>query len=493
MNPSGKLEKKRNRYENPDFDDFLFFSRFLFGLGISKMAIEIIMPKLGVDMQEGEIIEWKKQEGDFVNEGDVILEMMSDKTSMELEAEESGVLIKIVHGNGATVPVTEVIAYLGAEGETVEAGSAPAPAPAAAIEEVPASRTPVIVAPVAAKPQGGGKVRATPAARKLARELHIDLGVVPGTGANGRVHKADVENFKDAAQKATPLAARIAADKGIDLSTITGTGVNGKIIKEDVLALVAPAAEAAPVAKVEEKPAKELPEGVEIIKMSPMRKAISKGMVNSYLTAPTFTLNYDIDMTNLMALRKQVLEPIMNKTGLKVTFTDLIGLAVTRTLMKEEHRYLNASLINDAQEIELHKFVNLGIAVGLDEGLVVPVVHGADKMSLSDFVVASKDVIKKAQSGKLKGAEMSGSTFSITNLGMFGTKTFNPIINQPNSAILGVAATVQTPVVIDGEIKIRPIMALCLTIDHRIVDGMNGAKFMVDLKNLLENPLELLI
>lgn len=494
MNPSGKLGKKIISYEN---EDFLFFNRFLFGLGILKMAIEIIMPKLGVDMQEGEIIEWKKQEGDFVNEGDVILEMMSDKTSMELEAEESGVLLKIVHGNGATVPVTEVIAYLGAEGETVEAGTSAAPvAPAAAIEEVPAGRTPVIVAPAAAaKPQGGGKVRATPAARKLARELGIDLGLVPGTGANGRVHKVDVEDFKGAAPKATPLAARIAADQGVDLSTLTGSGVNGKIVKDDVLAVLAPATveTVAPALKAEEKPAKELPEGVEIIKMSPMRKAISKGMVNSYLTAPTFTLNYDIDMTNLMALRKQVLEPIMNKTGLKVTFTDLIGLAVVRTLMKEEHRYMNASLINDAQEIELHKFVNLGIAVGLDDGLVVPVVHGADKMSLSDFVVASKDVIKKAQSGKLKGAEMSGSTFSITNLGMFGTKTFNPIINQPNSAILGVAATVQTPVVIDGEIKIRPIMALCLTIDHRIVDGMNGAKFMVDLKNLLENPLELLI
>lgn len=493
MTPSGKLGKKIIRYEN---EDFLFLNRFLFGLGILKMAIEIIMPKLGVDMQEGEIIEWKKQEGDFVNEGDVILEMMSDKTSMELEAEESGVLLKIVHGNGATVPVTEVIAYIGAEGETVEAGSAPVVEPAAAIEEVPAGRTPVIVAPaVAAKPQGGGKVRATPAARKLARELGIDLGLVPGTGANGRVHKVDVEDFKGAAPKATPLAARIAADQGVDLSTLTGSGVNGKIVKNDVLAVLAPAAveTADPAPKAEEKPAKELPEGVEIIKMSPMRKAISKGMVNSYLTAPTFTLNYDIDMTNLMALRKQVLEPIMNKTGLKVTFTDLIGLAVVRTLMKEEHRYMNASLINDAQEIELHKFVNLGIAVGLDDGLVVPVVHGADKMSLSDFVVASKDVIKKAQSGKLKGAEMSGSTFSITNLGMFGTKTFNPIINQPNSAILGVAATVQTPVVIDGEIKIRPIMALCLTIDHRIVDGMNGAKFMVDLKNLLENPLELLI
>ncbi|MGT2716539.1 dihydrolipoamide acetyltransferase [Streptococcus respiraculi] len=461
------------------------------------MAIEIIMPKLGVDMQEGEIIEWKKQEGDVVNEGDVLLEMMSDKTSMELEAEDSGVLLKIVHGNGATVPVTEVIAYLGAEGESVDVVASSAPAPAQ--ESAPAEVAPVAVVAVptpAAKPQGGGKVRATPAARKLAKDLDIDLGLVPGTGANGRVHKADVEDFKGAAPKATPLARRIAADKGINLEDIVGTGVKGKILKEDVLAALAasqsPAVEAAP-AKAAEKPAKELPEGVEIIKMSPMRKAISKGMVNSYLTAPTFTLNYDIDMTNLMALRKQVLEPIMNKTGLKVTFTDLIGLAVTRTLMKEEHRYMNASLINDAQEIELHKFVNLGIAVGLDDGLVVPVVHGADKMSLSDFVVASKDVIKKAQSGKLKGAEMSGSTFSITNLGMFGTKTFNPIINQPNSAILGVASTVQTPVVIDGEIKIRPIMALCLTIDHRIIDGMNGAKFMVDLKNLLENPLELLI
>ncbi|MBF0778426.1 dihydrolipoamide acetyltransferase [Streptococcus cuniculi] len=461
------------------------------------MAIEIIMPKLGVDMQEGEIIEWKKQEGDVVNEGDVLLEMMSDKTSMELEAEDSGVLLKIVHGNGATVPVTEVIAYLGAEGESVEVAASSAPAPAT--ESAPAEAAPVAIAAApapATKPQGGGKVRATPAARKLARDLEIDLGLVPGTGANGRVHKSDVEDFKGAAPKATPLARRIAADKGINLEDVLGTGVNGKILKEDVLAVLAasqPAAVEQAPAKAAEKPAKELPEGVEIIKMSPMRKAISKGMVNSYLTAPTFTLNYDIDMTNLMALRKQVLEPIMNKTGLKVTFTDLIGLAVTRTLMKEEHRYMNASLINDAQEIELHKFVNLGIAVGLDDGLVVPVVHGADKMSLSDFVIASKDVIKKAQSGKLKGAEMFGSTFSITNLGMFGTKTFNPIINQPNSAILGVASTVQTPVVIDGEIKIRPIMALCLTIDHRIIDGMNGAKFMVDLKHLLENPLELLI
>ena len=460
------------------------------------MAFEIIMPKLGVDMQEGEIIEWKKQEGDVVNEGDILLEIMSDKTNMELEAEDSGVLLKITRQAGETVPVTEVIGYIGAEGEVVadNVASAPAAEPAPKVEEVATVEAPVVAtqAPVVHE---GGKVRATPKARKVARELGIDLTQVPGTGAKGRVHADDVENFKGAQPKATPLARKIAADLGIELATVSGTGFGGKITKEDVLAISAPAqvkeAAAAPV--VEAKPEKVLPEGVEVIPMSAMRKAISKGMTHSYLTAPTFTLNYDVDMTNLMALRKQVLDPIMNKTGMKVTFTDLIGLAVVRTLMKEEHRYLNASLIDDAQNIELHKFVNLGIAVGLDDGLIVPVVHGADKMSLSEFVVASKDVIKKAQAGKLKAAEMSGSTFSITNLGMFGTKSFNPIINQPNSAILGVSATIQTPVVVDGEVVVRPIMGLCLTIDHRIVDGMNGAKFMVDLKHLIENPMELLI
>ena len=455
------------------------------------------MPKLGVDMQEGEIIEWKKQEGDVVNEGDILLEIMSDKTNMELEAEDSGVLLKITRQAGETVPVTEVIGYIGAEGEVVADNAASAPAAEAAlqVEEVATVEATVVAKTKAPVVHEGGKVRATPKARKVARELGIDIAQVPGTGAKGRVHADDVENFKGAQPKATPLARKIAADLGIDLASVSGTGFGGKITKEDILAISAPAqvkeAAAAPV--VEAKPEKVLPEGVEVIPMSAMRKAISKGMTHSYLTAPTFTLNYDVDMTNLMALRKQVLDPIMNKTGMKVTFTDLIGLAVVRTLMKEEHRYLNASLIDDAQNIELHKFVNLGIAVGLDDGLIVPVVHGADKMSLSEFVVASKDVIKKAQAGKLKAAEMSGSTFSITNLGMFGTKSFNPIINQPNSAILGVSATIQTPVVVDGEVVVRPIMGLCLTIDHRIVDGMNGAKFMVDLKHLIENPMELLI
>ncbi|MGT2887186.1 dihydrolipoamide acetyltransferase [Streptococcus didelphis] len=472
------------------------------------MAVEIIMPKLGVDMQEGEIIEWKKQEGDTVQEGDVLLEIMSDKTNMEIEAEDAGVLLKIIRPAGDTVPVTEVIGYIGAEGESVDTIASsektteiPAPnsadaAPTVAPKEV-VERPQVAVAHTAIPSGDGSKVRATPAARKLAKEQGLDLSQVAGTGPKGRVHKEDIENFNNAQPKASPLARKMAEVEGIDLASIKGTGFNGKVMKEDILlvmnankAVQEPAKATEPK---EDKPKAELPEGVEVIKMSAMRKAISKGMTNSYLTAPTFTLNYDIDMTEMMALRKKLIDPIMEKTGLKVSFTDLIGMAVVKTLMKPEHSYMNASLINDAQEIELHKFVNIGIAVGLDEGLIVPVVHNADKMTLADFVVASKDVIKKAQAGKLKSAEMSGSTFSITNLGMFGTKTFNPIINQPNSAILGVGATIPTPTVVDGEIVARPIMAMCLTIDHRLVDGMNGAKFMVDLKNLMENPFGLLI
>ncbi|MGT2932861.1 dihydrolipoamide acetyltransferase [Streptococcus catagoni] len=471
------------------------------------MAVEIIMPKLGVDMQEGEIIEWKKQEGDTVKEGDILLEIMSDKTNMEIEAEDAGVLLKIVRHDGDTVPVTEVIGYIGAEGESVDTVASsektteiPAPNSADAAPKVAPKEDvdrPDLELAATSVPQGEeGSVRATPAARKIAKEMGLSLGQIAGSGPKGRVHAADVENFKNAQPKASPLARKMAEDAGLDLAQVTGSGFKGKVMKEDILALInasKPAQQVETKSAKEEKAKVDLPEGVEVIKMSAMRKAISKGMTNSYLTAPSFTLNYDVDMTEMIAFRKKLIDPIMNKTGLKVSFTDLIGMAVVKTLMKPEHKFLNASLINDAQEIELHEFVNIGIAVGLDGGLIVPVVHNADKMSLSDFVVASKDVIKKTQEGKLKSKEMSGSTFSITNLGMFGTKTFNPIINQPNSAILGVGATIPTPTVVDGEIVARPIMALCLTIDHRIVDGMNGAKFMVDLKNLMENPFELLI
>lgn len=346
------------------------------------------------------------------------------------------------------------------------------------------------------------KLRATPAARAMAKKLDLDLSLIEGTGANGRIHKNDVASFKDEiTPRISPLAKKIADANNIDLSKVSGSGYRGKIMKEDVLQYIEPQSlkqdvkveiknDSKATSEVKEQKVEQLEE---IIPMSPMRKVISKRMCDSAFTAPTFTLNYEVDMTEILALRKKLIDPILAKTECKITVTDLISMAVIKNLMKEEHKFINSSLSEDGKDIIVHKYVSLSMAVGLDGGLLTPVVKNAHKLSLSELVVELKSLVKKAQQMKLKPDELSGSTFTISNLGMFGVKSFNPIINQPNSAILGIAATVEKPVVRNGEIVVRPIMEMCLTIDHRVVDGMNGAKFMVDLKKTLENPMELFI
>lgn len=343
------------------------------------------------------------------------------------------------------------------------------------------------------------KLRATPAARKLADDLGINLYDVSGTGAKGRIHKEDIESYREFnIVKITPLAKRIAEENNIAWQEIQGTGVHGKIMKKDILALLPENVDSdsikspAQIEKTEEIPDNITPYGeIECLPMTPMRKVIAQRMLDSYLTTPTFTLNYDVDMTELLALRKKVLEPIMEATGKKITVTDLLSMAVVKILMK--HPYLNSSLTEDGQTIIMHKYVNLAMAVGMDNGLMTPVVYNAEKMSLSELVVAFKDVIERTLNGKLAPSELQNSTFTISNLGMFGVQSFGPIINQPNSAILGVSSTVEKPVVVNGEIVIRPIMSLGLTIDHRVVDGMAGAKFMKDLKELIEDPISMLV
>ena len=343
------------------------------------------------------------------------------------------------------------------------------------------------------------KLRATPAARKLADDLGINLYDVSGTGAKGRIHKEDIESYREFnIVKITPLAKRIAEENNIAWQEIQGTGVHGKIMKKDILALLPENVDSdsikspAQIEKAEEIPDNTTPYGeIKRLPMTPMRKVIAKRMVDSYLTAPTFTLNYDVDMTELLALRKKVLETIMEATGKKITVTDLLSMAVIKTLMK--HPYLNSSLTEDGKTIIMHNYVNLAMAVGMDNGLMTPVVYNAEKMSLSELVVAFKDVIERTLNGKLAPSELQNSTFTISNLGMFGVQSFGPIINQPNSAILGVSSTVEKPVVVNGEIVIRPIMSLGLTIDHRVVDGMAGAKFMKDLKELIEDPISMLV
>lgn len=344
------------------------------------------------------------------------------------------------------------------------------------------------------------KLRATPAARKLAEKLNLDLALITGTGAAGRVHKDDVIEFSATnVLRISPLAKKMAEVNNINLEGVVGSGIHGKIMKEDILKLMKPEVVETKVSEVKEEKVVETNESnksneygnIELIPMSAMRKVIAKRMLDSYLTAPTFTLNYDIDMSEMIALRKKLIDPIMTATGKKVTITDLIALAVVKTL--KNHKYLNSSLTADGKFIELHDYVNLAIAVGFDEGLLTPVIFNADKLSISELVVKSKEVTTKALNMKLAPNELQGSTFTISNLGMYGVQSFGPIINQPNSAILGVSATIEKPVVINKEIVIRPIMSLGLTIDHRVVDGLAGAKFMKELKELIENPISMLI
>ena len=462
------------------------------------MAVEVIMPKAGSEMEEGEIVQWFKNEGDHVEEGEVLLEIVTDKVNMEVEAEATGTLLKILAQAGDVVPVVKTIAWIGEPGEKIpgesESGEV---APAETVIEKKVDYTPV---KEVEKVDYSG-LRATPAARAYARKKGIDLSKVKGSGPKGRIHKDDVLDYKlNSKVKISPLAERIAKIEGINTESIVGTGPNGKIMKADIMAVLhgVQKAEAAPKAEVAPKAAK-APKApnenqwgvVETVPMSPMRKVISKRMSESYFSAPTFVVNVEVDMTELLALRKKVVDAIIEETGKKATVTDFISLAVIKSLMK--HPYVNASLSSDEKEMYLHHYVNLSIAVGMDSGLVVPVIKGADKMSLKELVVASKEITTKALNGKLKPDEMADSTFTISNLGMYGVKSFVPIINQPNTAILGVSATVPKPVVYNGEVTVRPIMTLTLTADHRVVDGLEGAKFVKTLKEAIENPLSLLI
>lgn len=370
------------------------------------------------------------------------------------------------------------------------------------------------------------KLRATPKARALAKRMGVALDKIMGTGYKGRIHADDVASFTYVERGGiTPIARKIAEAYGIDTEQIQGTGFRGKITRRDVFALIpepkepnlelildsfsistpAPApskktnfatpgkndATATPAsAGTSDAVAGKYGEETKV-PMNMMRRVIAKRMSESYFSAPTFVLNYEVDMTEANKLRAQLLEPIKAKTGKKLTVTDIVSLAVVRTLMN--HPYINASLSADGGEITLHNYVNLAMAVGMDEGLLVPVVHNAEKLGLTELMLRLKDIGERAVGKKLTPADQEGSTFTISNLGMYGVESFTSIINQPNSAILSIASTKEMPVVRDGQVVVRPIMKMALTSDHRVINGLGAAKFMQELKATLENPLPLLV
>ncbi|HBF2173335.1 TPA: 2-oxo acid dehydrogenase subunit E2 [Clostridioides difficile] len=344
------------------------------------------------------------------------------------------------------------------------------------------------------------KIKATPAARSQARKDNIKLDRLIGSGENGRIHLVDVLNYlKDNKANTTPLARRIAEDLNIDLETIVGTGYNGKIRKCDVEKLTAKETIVSTnTSKSSEK--KELKienenssmfntvEGI-FEKPNLMRATVAKRMSESYFSAPVFTFNIEVDATELKVLRAKLIDTVKESTGVKLTMTDLIVMAVSKIL--PNHQALNSAWTDEG--IFRYKDVNIAIAVGLDEGLYVPVVKNANKKSLKEIAKESKELAEKVKTGKLMPADQEGNTFTISNVGMYGITTFTPIINMPSSAILGVGATQDKFVPVNGEAKIKPIMNLSLTSDHRVIDGTVAAKFLKDLKELLENPLSMLV
>ena len=434
------------------------------------MAKVVVMPKLGLTMTEGTISSWLKKEGDAVKEGEPMFEVETDKLTNTIEASATGILRKIIAGEGSTVPVLDKIAVIAAADEDISGLLSGAAAPAPAAEAASAASAPAAAAAAAAP--SGERVAASPRAKKLAKEKGIDLALVKGTGPNGRITEDDVNNYVPAPPapagsgvKASGLAAKVAGDIGVDLAAVPA---HGRVLAADILAFLENSRE-----KGAENPLEET------VPMNGMRKAIAKNMLASHMTSPTVTFNLGVDMSAMRDYREQ-----LKARDIKVSYTDLLVKFVARALT--EFPLLNCS-VEDNKIIYKH-YVNMGVAVALDSGLVVPNVTDADKKTLTQIHAEVKELADAAREGKLPMEKLHGGTFTITNLGMYGIESFSPIINQPEVAILGVTTMEDRPVVRSGEIVIRPIMNLSLTADHRVVDGSVAAEFLQRVKTLLENP-----
>ena len=453
------------------------------------MATIVIMPKQGLMMEEGTITSWLKKEGEAVTAGESLFEMETDKLTITMDAEASGTLLKILHPEGDVVPITQPIAVLGEPGEDVSAlvdgDTAPAQA-AVPAEAAPAAPTPEAPAAPAVERAPGERVFSSPRARLRAEENGVDIAAVPGSGPDGLVIERDVNACVANRPAVTPLAANIAKARGVDLSGVTGTGRGGKITAADLPgaapAPAAPAASSAPAASAQQD------RGTHTEPMSGMRKAISRNMLSSKETNAQTNHRIKVDMTAAIALRKQYKD-----LGLKVSYNDIIVRACAKALA--DMPIVNASVEGDS--ILYHDYVNVGTAVSVPGGLIVPVIKDADIIGLSGIAATSAELIEKAREGRLTDADYHGGTFTVSSLGMFDLDDFVAIINPPESAILAVGKIAKTPVVVtnaggEDEIVIKSVCALCLSYDHRIIDGAEAAKFLQKVKNYLQNPVLLI-
>lgn len=431
------------------------------------MVREILMPKLGLTMVEGTVIQWFANEGDRINVGDRLLEVETDKLTNEIIADSEGILKSILVKAGESAEVQALIGIIASEGEDI---SSLQEGHSKDKEEVITQGTNETAVKADAKVSNdSGYTVATPYAKRRAAERGIDLSSVTATGYKGVILAKDVEGYEsdEIKIKVTPTARKMAEDKGINLADIyNGT----KIRKADIVA-------------IEEKQSIE----GETEKAGSMRKIIAQRMKASWAGTPMVTFNMEADMTELINLRER-LKPVYGREGLKLTYNHIIIKILSKLLVK--YRYLNASFEDDT--IIYHNHVNLGVAVDVEKGLMVPNVKGAEKMTLREIAAETERIIEEARTNRLSPDYLSGGTFTITNLGMFGMESFTPIINKPEVAILGINKIMEKPVAVNGQVVIRPMMNLSLTTDHSLVDGALSAKFLREIVDIIENPYLLL-
>ncbi len=412
----------------------------------AAMATEVKLPRLGQGMESGTIVKWLKSEGDKVEKGEPLYELDTDKVTQEVEAEASGVLLKIAISEGE-VEVGKTIAVIGEQGEEVQVEPQQTDGNGTSAREVDDDAQEAAQRPV----RDSGPVQGVRGNRE-----------VPPTDANGRI-------------KASPLARRIARERGIDLSAVAGTGPDGRVVAEDVERTAASGAPT-PVSTAA------LPlEGVEVQQLSSMRKTIARRLTEAW-QAPVFQLGVTVDMGRALELRARLVE--LHADGVKPTISDLVTKVSAAALMR--HRAVNALYKGDA--VELYPTANIGIAVAVPNGLVVPVIQSCERKSVAEIAAARAAIVERARAGKLQQSDLDGGTFTISNLGMYGIERFIAVLNPPQAAILAVGSIEDRVVVVDGRPAVRPRMEITLTCDHRAVDGATGAEFLRDLKAFLEEP-----
>lgn len=421
------------------------------------MATNVVMPQMGYDMREGTVVRWHKREGEAVNRGEVIADIETDKATVEFEAYTAGVLGRIVAAEGIAVPVGNLIAIITAPGEAVpDAGGGEEARPAAAAAPAPGP--------------------ATPAAAGSA----VGSGAAPaGSGDDGRV-------------RASPIARRLARERGIDLALVAGTGPNGRIVEQDVLnyqpAAVAPTVAEPAVAPVAAPPAAAVAVPADgRIELSRMRQTIARVTADSKTTAPHFYVTAEVDMGRAMALRREVNDAA--DPASRVSVNDLMVKACALALAQ----YPKFNSFYRGDHLQVHGAMNIGIAIALETGLILPGVSNCEGKSLLEIAATTKDLISRANSGTLRNEEYSATTFSISNMGMFDVESFTAIIYPPHAAILAVGSVKEQPVVRDGQLGIGQMMKATLSTDHRVADGAEAAQFLMEIKRVLENPVSLLL